>query len=379
MLIKAGPAETGMAVLGRGLEILKSALPEGWEIVGPSAEPKLVGSRADAMITLRAMQNYSPRIIVEAYRDFTPREVDRVFGGRADTMREASGGAAFLVIAPSLSERARSFLAKARINYLDLAGNVRIELTIPGLFIEKQAPTKSVRMRQSKLNLRGPKASRLVRLLLDVAPPYGVTDLARSARLNPGYVSRLLEYLEAQAILDRSSRGVVKTVEWQELLRVRSANYDLFKTNSASSFVAPAGPAAILERLRDAADPAVILTGSFAIQEFVRIAPPSLLTVYLENELSEPLKSASLLPADQGANVVILRPYDPSVVERPRRAQLQTWLPLRVKTVAASQLALDSLSGSGRMPSEGEALIEWMAQNEALWRYESLSKKRPWD
>jgi hypothetical protein len=39
-----------------------------------------------------------------------------------------------------------------------------------------------------------------------------------------------------------------------------------------------------------------------------------------------------------------------------------------LKLVAQSQAACDLLIGSGRMPSEGEELLDWMKLNERLWR-----------
>ena len=36
--------------------------------------------------------------------------------------------------------------------------------------------------------------------------------------------------------------------------------------------------------------------------------------------------------------------------------------------VAPSQAAADLLTGSGRMPSEGEELLDWMKDNERVWR-----------
>jgi hypothetical protein len=36
-----------------------------------------------------------------------------------------------------------------------------------------------------------------------------------------------------------------------------------------------------------------------------------------------------------------------------------------------------TLTGTGRMPAEGEALIAWMAENEASWRLSSLDGLRP--
>jgi hypothetical protein len=39
-----------------------------------------------------------------------------------------------------------------------------------------------------------------------------------------------------------------------------------------------------------------------------------------------------------------------------------------VRYVAYSQAAVDLLAGPGRMPQEGDALLEWMAANEDRWR-----------
>jgi hypothetical protein len=41
---------------------------------------------------------------------------------------------------------------------------------------------------------------------------------------------------------------------------------------------------------------------------------------------------------------------------------------------APSQVAIDCLSGSGRMPSEGEALLEWMRRHEGRWRCQSIDE-----
>jgi len=44
-----------------------------------------------------------------------------------------------------------------------------------------------------------------------------------------------------------------------------------------------------------------------------------------------------------------------------------------LRYAAPSQVAIDCLSGSGRMPAEGEAVIEWMLANEERWRLPSIS------
>jgi hypothetical protein len=40
---------------------------------------------------------------------------------------------------------------------------------------------------------------------------------------------------------------------------------------------------------------------------------------------------------------------------------------------AASQVAVDCLTGNGRMPAEGEAIVRWMADNEDQGRLVSLA------
>ncbi|MGH9304536.1 MAG: hypothetical protein ACRDZ5_09015, partial [Acidimicrobiales bacterium] len=44
---------------------------------------------------------------------------------------------------------------------------------------------------------------------------------------------------------------------------------------------------------------------------------------------------------------------------------------------APSQVAIDCLAGTGRMPSEGEALIRWMGENESEWRSPSIRALLP--
>ena len=40
-----------------------------------------------------------------------------------------------------------------------------------------------------------------------------------------------------------------------------------------------------------------------------------------------------------------------------------------------AQVAIDCLTGFGRMPSEGEALIKWMQSNESQWRLTALKQE----
>lgn len=79
------------------------------------------------------------------------------------------------------------------------------------------------------------------------------------------------------------------------------------------------------------------------------------------------VEALDLLPADEGANVVLMQPFDPVVWER-------TTIDRGVAYVAPTQIVADCLTGIGRMPAEGEAVLAWMTEDESRWRLESLSQ-----
>jgi hypothetical protein len=351
-----------------GIAVLKGVLPASWQVLQLPDE-RAQPNRADAVLNVGPANQVS-RIVVEARKSFAPRDVDAVIG-RAQLLTRVGGNVPFMVVAPWLSERSRSLLTGAGLNYIDLAGNIRIATDYPGLFVFREPKADAPKRPQSRLSLRGPKAGRLVRLLADVSPPYGVLELARYAGVNPGYVSRLLEMLDREAIIKRNSRGGVDRVDWRELLSRRAEGYGVFTSNHVSRYVSPNGPNYALEKIGDVPQPDVALTGSFPVERVVSVAPPNLLILYTRSSERDLVEIAGLLPADEGANVVIATPSDPVIME-PRWAVASPIQP-RVAVVAASQLALDCLTGNGRMPQEGAAFMDWMGDNEGQWRFKRLA------
>jgi hypothetical protein len=85
------------------------------------------------------------------------------------------------------------------------------------------------------------------------------------------------------------------------------------------------------------------------------------------DDVAQTAEALGLLPADDGANVALLRPFDPVVWER-------TTTDAGITYAAPSQVVVDCLTGTGRMPAEGEALLSWMMENESSWRYSSLEE-----
>ncbi len=363
-----GPSES--EILERGVALLKESLPASWQ-VQRVLDDQGDDSLADAVLNITGTQ-VGLRVVVEVKRSFTPKDVTAAVR-QARLLKQVAGNVPVLVIAPWLSDRSRTLLTEAGINYLDLSGNARFASDYPTVFIYRETTATAPTRPQWTPSLKGLKAGRVVRLLADVQPPYGVLELAKYAGVTPGYVSRLLEAMEGEDLIERAPRGGVARVDWRELLKRRAESYAVFTSNSVRKFVCPNGPAYALELAGDQPMRGykLALSGSFAAERVVSVAPPALLVLYADTEPSPLIQSAGLLPADAGANVVIATPYD-AVAMEPRWPEKPP-IPPRLPLVAASQLALDCLTGNGRMPQEGEALLDWMAEDESRWRLPSLA------
>ena len=236
-------------LIEQAISWLQANLPETWKVEGTSQTvaspnqsrtPKVI----DALITVTPpQQGGGVSLLVEAKTTFAPRDAERLFSGMARQLRNLNPNYPILVVAPWLSERAQEVLIEEDINYLDLTGNVRIALNHPALFVTHRGasrnPTPSPR---APARLKGPKAGRLARLLIDITPPYGVNQIAEVTGLTQGYISRLLTSLDDDAIIERARRGQVIAVDIPQILRRWTQTYEVFRSNQMSSFVAPQGP-----------------------------------------------------------------------------------------------------------------------------------------
>jgi hypothetical protein len=366
--MSANTATQELTLVDTAVSLLNELLPRGWaaersawNIAGPNGgEPTTI----DPVITLTG-SNSTATFVVEAKPSVSPRDVERLMAGLSRTLRSFSR-VAVIVVAPWLSPRTQELLRREEINYIDLTGNVWVQADHPAVFIRTVGAARNPEPAAREVaRLRGPKAGRLVRALIDVRPPYGVRDLAESIGLTAGYVSRLLDSLDRDALVNRSRKGEVVAVDYPALLRRWVDTYDVLKSNEPRRFVAPEGPRKSLASLRSIPSISqVAVTGSFAAGRIAPVAAPALLLAYT-TDTAATAEALNLLPADEGANVILLRPFDETVWSRLDRDE-------GISYVAPSQAAADCLTGTGRMPAEGEALLTWMTENDERWRVPSL-------
>lgn len=367
MIKNLPPEETDL--FGRAVSWLKAALPTDWS-VEPRLEPANSpnpGKRLDGAIDVRSSNSVIGTFAVEVKRSFGPRDIDPLLAGFARVLRSLSYNIPILVVAPWLSPRTRELLAERGMSFIDLTGNAQVRLDNPALYISSEGAARDpAPIARGRAGVRGPKAGRVIRLLADVRPSYGVREIAGKTGVATGYVSRLLDTLDAEALVERSRRGTVEVVDVPGVLRRFAQSYDVFKTNSATSFLAPAGAQRTLKDLTEAGRTRrLAVTGSFAAVRLAPVAAPAVLLAYTD-DVESVASEFDWLPADEGSNAILLRPYDRVVWDRTTDEGLLY--------VAPSQVALDCLTGNGRMPAEGEALLAWMAENESRWRLSSISE-----
>ena len=332
------------------VESLDSLAPSDWRVE--------IAQRSDdgGIARVVSPDDISSELAVHICPDLTPR--------KAVALPEPEG--ATIIAAEWLSARTRELLADSGYGYVDQTGNVSVVVNRPGIVFRTDGAQRDPSPKPvPRLNVRGPRAWALQRTLAEVQPPYGVSDLANAIESDPGYVSRLLAALADELLISRVPRGLVQHVEWEVMLRQIASSYSLLDANETTNWVASSGAEQFIADLPITKAKAWAITGSFAASRLVSVTAPEIAVVYTE----DPERIATLARLRQvrnGGNVVIARPYDQIVFER-------TWTRDNAVYASPAQIAVDCLTGPGRMPAEGDALLHWMQRNVPRWQAPSLT------
>ncbi len=338
----ANTAPADNIVLRETIARLQRRLPGHWT----TAVSVKTNDAADARVTIKTPAGASAALAIGARRHLDPKFVPAL----AEDLR-ATPADGFLVVAPFLGQRTRARLGELGLGYVDLTGNMRLCLDRPTVFIETEGAARSpwVEGRASRA-LDGAKASRVVRALCDGTPPFGVRALAALAGTDPGYVSRLIDQLDRQELLQRAPRGPVLAVDVPALLRRWAAEYDFTRANRSLFGAHQHGVPGVLARLGGAAFP-YALTARAGAAALLDSALPPLLTAYVDNP-ERVARSLGVRVVDdpREANVCLLQPFDSVVFDR-------TWTRDGLCFAAESQIVADLLGTHPPGPAQAEAVL----------------------
>lgn len=345
-------------MIEKAVENLVASRQGDWQITVGKLDETL-SFKADTLLDVRSPDGKAAMMVVEARRKVTPRQAADAARRLGKAFTEQNLAGAILVI-EYLSGLSRKRLRKEGVGYIDLTGNRWIALKSPGLLIETNGaevdpspPDRALR------TLKGAKAARIVRALCGTFPPLGVRELARMVDADPGYTSRVLDFLYTEDLIERGERGEVVDTSWEDLIRRWSQDYSFTDTNRVMTYLAPHGLEDLSTRLTSY-EGQYALTGSFAVPAEASIVASRLMACYVR-DIEGAADHLQVRLAETGANVLLVEPFDRLVFDRVR-------LDDGMVKVALSQCVVDLLTSGGRGPAEADALIEWMQGNEKRWR-----------
>jgi hypothetical protein len=245
---------------------------------------------------------------------------------------------------------------------MDATGNMYLVVDRPALFLRDRGADRDPWRGPGRPRgtLAGTPAARVVRALVDLAPPMSVPVLVERAGASTGATYRVVRFLEDEALLTRDPRGPIRTVAWRQILERWSQDYGFQRSNQVRSFLEPRGLPALIDRLAQSKDLRYAVSGSVAVQQRAPYAPARTAMVYVD-DIGRAAESLALRPVESGGNVLLAAADDDFVFDRTTDHE-------GLAIVAPSQAAVDLLTGPGRNPAEAQALLDWMETNESDWR-----------
>jgi DNA-binding transcriptional ArsR family regulator len=338
--------------------LVRAKLPVGWSL-RVEREPAGIPGEPDARLVLLPPGGDPLELLVGVRTRLEPRDVKRI-SERLDKAR--TGGAAWAMIAPFVSPMVRTRLENAGLGYADATGTASLGLSSASssFTLSSVGATTNPWPEKRPLNsLKGPASARVVRALCDFSPPYGVTELAERSGASAPVVSRVLGVLDSEGLIERAKRGPVTGLDWPGLLERWSQDYGFSESNQVRSCLEPRGPEALFAKLTSA-NLTYALTGPAATRHLTQVAAERSVALFV-GDLAQARRALELTEVEAGANVLLAEPFDPVVFERSAQRDGLTM-------VAPSQAAVDMLTGPGRWPAQGQALIAWMKEHENAWR-----------
>jgi hypothetical protein len=343
------------------VDAIRSRLPRNWTLEILESWPEGHDLGADAVIRIEAPGGETSRVAMQVKRTFEARDVQAVL------TRDPSGGLprpeALMVVTRYLNVRVRERLEAEGLAYADATGNLLLALPKPALFLRDVGAARDPWRGpgRPRASFRGSIAARVVRGLIDFAPPMTVPELVKRSDVSTGAGYRVVEFLEREGLLERRKRGPITRVDWRTILERWAEDYELNLQEGPVRMLEPRGVETALKKLGAAEwDGRYALTGSAAAAFFEKYAKTRMALIYAERpaELADRL---GLRPVETGANVLLVRPTDEVVFTRLTKRD-------GLRVAAPSQIAVDLLNGPGRSPAEADALLDWMQGNESVWR-----------
>ena len=330
------------------LTSLQHRLPELLPTLRVGLEWPARGTPGDLILTVQAAGKTS-RLLCEVKSVGEPRYLAQAI--TALTLAARKDPRLYpVVVAPYIAPEGRRLCREAEVGYVDLTGNVFLQFD--GVLVDRVSAEVPPRARARLRRLFAPKASRLLRVLLEhPGDEWTLARLAGEAAISLRTAHLVVNALEEKAFLEKR-RGAIRLQKSGELLDLWAQSYSLEQHGRHTFYSFVRDPQELAARLTAHAvrhKEAVGLTlhsGAALVAPFVRSAD---VHAYFLGDQERLVKALDLRPVESGGTVHVLDPYDEGVFYR-----LQTIR--RVAVVCNTQLYLDLINYPARGREQAEVL-----------------------
>lgn len=320
------------------------------------------------------------RVYAEIKQSISPRQLENIAPWIA-RLKAIEKDSAFAIVSPVLSQQAQAFCIEAGIDFLDLAGNISIN--VPGKFVLQRTGQRAKDVLQSvegprEVNVFSGRFSRVLRVLLQNPRSWTLSEIAqeleRESRNNaivsrleidldssrnfvvsPGTISKALRTLEDQLWIRRRGTSVL-VPEPKRLLLAWATKYQeryRFRLRSSVNYPNPFGQnlAIINNALGSLSLGAFAFTGPAATTVRAPFIDLDTVDVYLSSpDQTEKLRDLAKSKAD-GPRFRFLEPYDLGVFMYARRYEA-------IPVVSDIQAYLDLTARGGRDQKQADYLFD---------------------
>jgi len=295
-------------------------------------------------------------LIVEVKSSGQPRIVREAVGAFL-MLKRAIPSAYGIVAAPYISAESASILLAENVGFVDFAGNCRINFG--GVFIERSGQTASPKAKREQRSLFTPKASRVLRVLLEnPKKKWRISELAKEAGVSLGQTFNVKKLLLDREFVEVDDDGIVLKAP-EMLLSGWAVAYVSGKNSRAYfSLKSPVEFEAELASLCTRRKIAYALTGFSAALRYAPMVRSSRAAAYVSGNLDEIAEELGLKEVSSGANVLLEFPYDESVYYVAEEID-------GMKVVSPIQAYLDLVGFRGRGDEAAQAI--WERKIKTTW------------
>ena len=335
-------------IISSKIESLLSPL----RIVEIKQEPKLKNGFVPDIIVKAKYKNKEKLLIIEVKSIGEPRYVESAISQLKIYSNSVTNS--YPIVASSyLSERSRDICKELNVGYIDLTGNIFIDL--PYIHLEKETREVKIAEKKRQKNLFSPISTRIIRaLLIDPSSDWSIKSLSNKTGASLGYTHRVVERLLNEKLLLRDKNFRLKLndpkkllEDWRETYSYRENTiYPLytFEKNKDTFFK----KILKISKSNNLKYALTLHSGAHLIAPYVRFTE---IHFYIDSLLELWKEKLDLRPVESGANVYLLKPYDMGVFQ-----DIQTINELKV--VSNIQLYLDLYNYPKRGREQAEFLRE---------------------